>query len=109
LSDVRRSVVCGCSSFCSLTVRLLGFVFLASLRGEPFWESLFQHQSPRRELLLVCSAYCASPFSRGMCVCSQRGDERVEDILKERDHRRSIGIVVRESDLETEDGIGIRA
>jgi hypothetical protein len=33
----------------------------------------------------------------------------MEDILEERDHRRAIGIVVRESDLEAEDGIGIWA
>ena len=33
----------------------------------------------------------------------------MEDILEERDHRRTIGIVVRESDLEAENGIGIRA
>lgn len=33
----------------------------------------------------------------------------MEDILEERDHRRTIGIVVRESDLEAENGTGIRA
>lgn len=33
----------------------------------------------------------------------------MEDILKEGNHRRAIGIVVRESDLEAEDGIGIWA
>ena len=33
----------------------------------------------------------------------------MEDILEEGDHGRMIGVVVRESDLEAEDGIGIWA
>lgn len=109
---MRRSDVCGCSGFCAFAGRLLVFIFLASLCdsiGEPFWESFFQHQSSGWELFLVRGADCASPLSCRVCVCSQRGDERVEDILEEGDHRWTIRVVVRESDLEAEDGIGIRA
>jgi hypothetical protein len=112
LSDVRRSDVWCCSGFCAFAGRLLAFIFLASLCdsiGEPFWESFFQHQSSRWELLLVRGADCASPLSCGVCVCSQWGDERVEDILQESDDRWTIRVFVRESDLEAEDGIGIRA
>ena len=109
LSDVRRSIICGRSSFCTLSGRLLVFLSLAGFCSKPFWKSLFQYQSSRRELLLVGGADCASPFSRGVRIGSQWSDERVEDILEERDHRRTIGVVVRESDLEAEDGVGVWA
>jgi hypothetical protein len=99
----------GYGSFCAFAGCRLIFMSFAVFIGEPFWKSLFQHQTPRRELLLIRGADCASPFSCGVCVGGQWSDEWVEDILEERDHGRTIGIVVRESDLEAEDSVGVWA
>jgi len=109
LRDVWRSGVCVWDNVRAFISRQFVFMSLASSVGKPFWESLFQHQSTRWELLLICGADRASSFSGGVCVGSQWSDERMEYILEEGDHRRTVGIVVRESDLEAKDGVGVRA